>query len=268
MDQMTSPLQATEHLNGVSAAMAANQKLWQQTNNASFYSMLPAPYMMFYQNWVRQWLYWYDGYVPYVHGGAMGLLSTNIGTTIVNRCADQVYGGNIMFANARKPHLRVQTAEGKTVGKALDFISNDWINRVDGKTILKRCGKDALGGGFALLKLNKKDGELWLDELRADRFYLDKVGTDIRRVVCVLSFFENTADRDNGQRYVLIEERRYESIGMFGEEIPVVEYKMYSTSVAIQYFTGLQDNCTRWEELPKDVRKAFKVHARCGSGAR
>lgn len=258
MDQMTSPIQATNHLNGVSAAMAANQKIWQQTNNASFYSMLPAPYMMFYQNWVRQWLYWYDGYVPYVHGGSMGLLSTNIGTTIVNRCADQVVGGNIMFSNKRKPRLVEKTEDGKTVGKALDFISDVWMDRVDGKTILKRCVKDALGGGFSLLKLNKRDGELWLDELRADRFYIDKVGKDIRRVVCVLSFFENAADRDNGQRYVLIEERRYESVGMFGEEIPVVEYKMYSTSVAIQYFTGLQDNCTRWEELPKDVRKAFK----------
>ena len=236
--------------------MAYNQKMWQMTNNERFYSMLPAPYIMFYQNWVKQWLYWYDGYVPYVHGGSAGLLSTSIGTTIVNRCNDQVFGGNIMFSNANKPLLVIEK-DGKKVGKALDFISNDWMKRVNGKTVLKKCGKDALGGGFALLKLNKKNGELWLDELRADRFYLDKTGDEIRRAVCIISFYDAIAER-NEDHYVLIEERRFESIGILGEEIPVVEYKMYKTSVPIQYMTGLQDNCIRWEQLPKHVRTAFK----------
>ena len=257
MPEMTTPIQATNHLNRVSAAMAANQKMWQITSNERFYSMLPGPYIMFYQNWVKQWLYWYDGYVPYVHGGSAGLLSTSIGTTIVNRCNDQVFGGNIMFANARKPKLVEKNEAGKTIGQALDFISNDWIKKVNGKTVLKKCGKDALGGGFALLKLNKRNGELWLDELRADRFYVDKVGEDIRKCVCVLSFYEGMAER-NEDRYALIEERRFESVGILGEEIPVVEYKMYKSSVPIQYFTGVQDNCIRWEQLPKPIRAAFK----------
>lgn len=256
-EALTTPIQATNHLNRVSAAMAANQKMWQMTSNERFYSMLPAPYIMFYQNWVKQWLYWYDGYVPYVHGGSAGLLSTSIGTTLVNRCNDQVFGGNIMFANARKPKLTKKNEQGKTIGAALDFISNDWIKRVNGKTVLKKCGKDALGGGFSILKLNKRGGELWLDELRADRFYLDKVGDDIRKCVCVLSFYEGIAEQKE-DRYALIEERRYASVGILGEEFPVVEYKMYKTSVPIQYFTGVQDNCIRWEQLPKHVRAAFK----------
>ena len=213
------PIQATDHTPKISASIAANQRMWQQTSNANFYSMLPAPYMSFYTNWVKQWLSWYDGYVPYIHGGQYGLLSTGIGTTIVNRCADQVFGGNIMFSNARQPLMREQTAEGKTVSKALDFISNQWINRVDGKTILKRCGKDALGGGFALLKLNKRNGDLWLDELRADRFYIDKTASKIRKCVSVLSFYDSIADT-SGEKFVLIEERRYEEIGIFGDEIP------------------------------------------------
>lgn len=252
------PLQATDHLPKTAVSIASSQRMWQQTSNANFYSMLPAPYMSFYTNWVRQWLSWYDGYVSYIHGGQYGLLSTSIGTTIVNRCADQVFGGNIMFSNARKPILKEQTSEGKTVAKALDFISNKWIKDVDGKTIVKRCGKDALGGGFALLKLNKRNGELWLDELRADRFYVDKTASQIRKCVAVLSFYDSMADSD-GDKYVLIEERRFEEIGIFGEEIPVIEYKMYKTSVPIQHFTGVQDNCIRWESLPKHIRKAFKA---------
>ena len=251
------PIQATDHLPKTAASIAANQRMWQQTSNASFYSMLPAPYMSFYTNWVKQWLSWYDGYVSYIHGGQYGLLSTGIGTTIVNRCADQVFGGNIMFSNARKPIMREVTAEGKTVSKALDFISNQWINQVDGKTILKRCGKDALGGGFALVKLNKINGDLWIDELRADRFYIDKTASKIRKCVSVLSFYDSIAET-NGDKYVLIEERRYEEIGSFGDEIPVIEYKMYKTSVPIQHFTSVQDNCIKWESLPKHIKKAFK----------
>lgn len=250
------PIQATQHNSPISSAIAANQKAWQQTNNESFYTMLPATYRMFYQNWVKQWLYWYDGYVPYIHGGSSGLLSTSIGTIIVNRCADQVYGGNIMFANSRKPSL-VETRDGKKISKALDFISNDWIKRVDGKTVIKRCGKHALAGGFSLLKLNKRRGELWVDELRADRFYIDKTGNDIRRCVCLLSFFENET-RQNEDRYTLIEERRYESVGIVGEEFPVVEYKMYKTSTPIQFLVGGKDNCLKWEQLPKEVKRAFK----------
>ena len=49
-------------------SVVANQKRWQWTNNSDFYKMLPAPYCSFYNNWVRLWLYWYDGYVPWVHG--------------------------------------------------------------------------------------------------------------------------------------------------------------------------------------------------------
>ena len=256
MPDMINPIQANKHSNPISAAMAMNQKQWQQVNNETFYSMLPAPYIMFYQNWVKQWLYWYDGYVPYVHGGSSGLLSTAIGTTIVNRCNDQVFGGNIMFANARKPRF-LKESEGKKYGAALDFISNDWMKRVNGKTVIKKCGKDALGGGFSLLKLNKRNGELWLDELRADRFYIDKVGDAIRKCVCVLSFYENTTN-SNDDRYVLVEERRFESVGILGEEFPVVEYKIYSTSTPIQFFSGLQNNYMKWEQLPKSVRKAFK----------
>lgn len=240
-----------------SLSFAANQRVRQWSGNAEFYAMLPAPYVTFYQNWVRNWLEWYDGFVPNIHGGQYGLLSTCIGTTLVNRCADSVFGGDIMFSNARKPKS-VAEIDGKRVGQALDFISNKWMKKVGGKAVIKRAGKDALGGGFSLLKLNKSGGELWIDELRADRFYLDKAGDEIRRCVSVISFFDRMTQKGDPDRYVLVEDRHFEPVSMF-DEIPVVEYKIYRTSVPIQYFTGSRpDNSVPWEELPKDVRKAFK----------
>jgi hypothetical protein len=66
-----------------------------------------------------------------------------------------------------------------------------------------------------------------------------------------------TPDNKLGKKYALVEERRYEEIDMFGKEIPVVEYKMYDSSAPIQYFS-VKDNCIGYEQLPKEVRRAFK----------
>ena len=236
----------------------ANQKVWQWVNNNDFYKMLPAPYYSFYNNWVRLWLYWYDGYVPWVHGTQYGLLSTSIGATIVNRAADSVFGGNLMFANARKPSVYIDK-NGKHIAKALDFISNEWSLETDFRSKVKCAFRDAFAGGFSLIKLNNDGGRLWVDKLRADRFYFEKTGRgQLRKVVSLLNVYQSTTQKGGDKRYGLIEERRFEQIGMFGDEVPVVEYKMYDTSVQVQYLS-VNDNYVAYEDLPKDVKKAFKA---------
>ena len=254
-----------EYINGVKCEQprlaltaVANQKIWQWTNNNEFYKLIPAPYYSFYNNWVRMWLYWYDGFVPWVHGTQYGLLSTSIGTTIVNRAADSVFGGNLMFANARKPTITVNK-KGKQIGKALDFISNDWALDTDFRSKVKRAVRDAFAGGFSLLKINCDGGELWVDNLRADRFYIEKTGRgQLRKVVSLLSVYDSMSQSGNERHYGLVEERRFEKIGMFGEEIPVVEYKIYETSAQIQNIST-SDNFVPFEDLPKKVREAFKA---------
>ena len=243
----------------ISTAMVANQKANQWVQNQDFYKMIPTAYKSFYELWVRNWLYWYDGYVPYVHGGQYGLLSTHLGTTIVNKCAGLILGGDVMFANARIPS-QTKEVNGKNVGSALDFISNEWSLVSDFRTRLKQAIRFAFGGGFSVLKLNKSgDGELWLDAMRADRFYLDKTGRGkVRRFMGVLSFYDQIApDGKPIRRYCLVEERSYEEVSLT-EEVPVVQYKIFATDSPIQYFSNSQDNCVRWEQLPKDVRRAFQ----------
>jgi len=162
-----------------------------------------------------------------------------------------------MFANARKPSITV-TKNGKEIGKALDFISNIWALDTDFRSKVKCSFRDAFAGGFSLLKLNNDGGELWVDKLRADRFYFEKTGRGtLRKVVSLLSVYESTSEKGNNKRWGLVEERRFERIGLV-DEIPVVEYKIYDTSVQVQYLS-VNDNYIPWEDLPKSVREAFKA---------
>lgn len=234
-------------------SFAGNQALFRRTQNNDFYSIVPSPYFTYYQNWVRVDLAWYDGYVPWIHGGTNGLLSTGIGTSIVNRCADSVFGGSLMFKNARKPQDKKNG-----IGVALDFISNKWMNETDGEQVIKKTARNALAGGFSALKLNNAGGVLWLDGLRADRFYADLSHGKVMKFGCALAFFNGMTSKEDQTRYVLIEERRFENLGLF-EKIPVVEYKIYATSAPIQFYQGAgNENFIPWEQLPKIVRSAFK----------
>lgn len=242
----------------VTSAIAANQKQFQRVDSSAFYAMLPASYSSFYYNWVRFWLQWYDGYVDTIHSGSNGLLSTGIGATIVNRAADLVFGGNLMFANSRRPTLTA-IKDDKVIGSALNFISNDWSFSTDFKQHVKRAVRYAFAGGVALLKLNNEGGKLWIDDLRADRFFYETTGRgDLRRVMAVLSFYTDTLPSGaEKQRFALIEDRHYEPIDLFGNEIPVVEYKMYRTTAPVQYLT-INENSVPWDEIPGGVRAAFK----------
>ena len=245
-------------------AYASNQKQLQRTNSQPFYAMLPPAYYGFYNNWVRLWLMWYDGYVDYLHGSSNGLLSTNIGTTIVDRAADLVFGGNLMFANTRKPQI-VTERNGKRIGAALNFIANEWSFKSDFKIKTKKAFRYAFAGGVSLLKLNNNGGGLWADALRADRFYYDVTNQgELRRVISILSFYTETLpnrESGNNRRFALVEDRHFEKISLT-EEIPVVEYKIYETNTPIQFLTT-SDNFVKWEDLPKSVRRDFKAQYDC-----
>ena len=69
---------------------------------SSFYGMIAPEYYDFMLRWVRNWLYWYDGYVPYFHNQEQGILSTRIASALVDRAVKKVIGGRVMFKNAGK----------------------------------------------------------------------------------------------------------------------------------------------------------------------
>lgn len=232
---------------------------YQWTNNSAFYVLANPQYWNFYNKWVRNWLYWYDGFVPYVHSQQSGIFSTRIGTTIVNRSADTILGGGLMFANSDT----VFDKDENGVSKALDFISNRWSEEVGLKSVVKKGVRFAGGGGTSLLKLNGGENGLWLETIRMDRFFADiDFKGNVKRVKSYLANYTKTVPGGNEnsfEQYYLVEDRYFIDLPL-EKKVPVVEYKVYRLNGQIENFNlgnasvvGLE-----WNDIHKSIRKAIK----------
>jgi hypothetical protein len=85
-------------------------------SRASYYAMISPQYYSFMNRFVKNWLWWYDGYVPYFHNSEQGIPSTRIATALVNKIAKKVVGGRVMYKNAGKWYnLTVQVAAERTI---------------------------------------------------------------------------------------------------------------------------------------------------------
>ena len=66
-------------------------------SNSSFFAKIRGVFKC-----VQNWLWWYDGWVPYFHDAERGIMSTGLAKAIVDRTAKKVSGSRIMFKNAFK----------------------------------------------------------------------------------------------------------------------------------------------------------------------
>lgn len=232
---------------------------YQWVNNSAFYVLANSQYWNFYNRWVRNWLYWYDGFVPYVHNQQSGIFSTRIGTTIVNRTTDNILGGGLMFANSDSVYEKDENG----VSKALDFISNRWSEAVGFKNVVKKAVRYAGAGGTSLLKLNGGHKGLWLESVRMDRFFADiDYQGHIKRVKSYLATYTKTVpgSKDNSiEQYYLVEERYFVELPL-EKDIPVVEYKVYRLNGQVENFdlSGATVVGLNWEDIHKSIRKAIK----------
>ena len=98
---------------------------WQYSylNREAFYSNIYAASREYMQRWVKNALYWYDGWVPYFHSNQDGIFSTRIASALVDGAAKKVIGGRIFYKNTNK-----ETNASCEINKALQFIASDWSN--------------------------------------------------------------------------------------------------------------------------------------------
>ena len=215
--------------------------------------LIPSFYRYFYETDVRRWLQWYDGFVSCVHGGNTGIISTKTAKTIVNRSADAVFTGGVMFGNADSPQLLDDN--GNSI--ALSIISDKWAKHANFEGKLRRVCRFAMAGGTALLKLNQaKDGKLWLDTYRTDRFFavLDASGR-VERVKAILTTYQGATK--SGEGYALVEERYYKST-LLRKRVAVRTFSVYR-AVSAESGNVLSSKMT-WKTLPHPMKDYLREH--------
>lgn len=236
---------------------------WQYSylNREAFYSNINAANREYMQRWVKQALYWYDGWVPYFHSNQDGIFSTRIASALVDGAAKKVIGGRIFYKNTSK-----ETNKSTEINKALQFISSDWSKKTKFSKEIKRVTTFAAAGGTALLKLNKDDEGLWAEALRFDSFY-PVVGArgKLIEVMCFLRNFTKVSDvTKNGQStdsFYVVEHRYFgKHTRLDGEVIenaPLVEYKIIKSTGSSTQGQSYTEKGTRIKfcDLPRNVRE-------------
>lgn len=222
--------------------MTAFNTYWQYSmvNRSLYYANIASEYREYMIRWVENYLWWYDGWVPYFHNADQGMFSTKLAAALVNGTAKKVIGGHIYFKNKNKEAPQ-KGADGKyVINKALAYISSEWSDEVNFPRELKKAVTFAAAAGTSLLKLDKQGGKLIPKALRFDSFY-PTVGFD-GKIVDLVCFIRDFTKLYNGKRnkssfesYYVVEHRYFsdyrEADGRVTKNKPLVEYE-------IRYATG------------------------------
>lgn len=269
MDKGTQAVDFTKQFAEWQGASAFNT-FWQYSyvNRAAYYANIRGEYYEYMYRWVQNYLWWYDGWVPYFHSNDQGIFSTKIGTALVNGAAKKVIGGRLFFKTKnRQTHLEKDDKGEYIVNKALSFITSDWSIRSNFHREAKKAIKFAAAAGTSLLKLDKRQGELCAKALRFDSFY-PTVGAsgELLDLVCFIKDFTNLSNVGKEQRfenYYVVEHRYFGDYttvrGELKKNAPLVEYKIKKTTGSVT--TG-QDYSAQGEgisfmSLPSKIRSSI-----------
>lgn len=243
---------------------AAFNAFWSYSyvNNSGFYTKINGTFRPFMQRFVQNWLWWYDGWVPYFHNADAGIMSTRIASALVDRTARKISGGRIAFKNAFDEDPK---QKGAVVNKTLAKISK-WAADTNFSKTVKNAIKYAEAAGTALVKVNKGvDGVLNTEAVRFDRF-LPCVNSNGRledvSIFLLLNIDIGETTHDKQKIVYTLNEHRYfgDYTAVDGKKeanVPLVEYEVHKYYGQINnglYASGSSEKM-RWLDLPREVKK-------------
>lgn len=248
----------------LNSAAYNNYYTYSYISRSSFYAMISPTYYSFMSRFVRNWLWWNDGYVPYFHNSERGIPSTHIGGSLVDKISKKVVGGRIMFKNSGDDN------SVNNANEALIYIGTKWAIDTDFENVVKKATKYAAAAGTSLVKLNKDDKGLWAEALRFDQF-ICSVGArgNVEDVKCFLQLFtdlgvRNYQEGDSFTGYYVVEYRHFADYKRATGEViynaPVVEYAIHRQSGSItngQYVTQNMAERVPFRDLPKKIRSSI-----------
>lgn len=249
--------------------------LQEWTNHSSFYAVYPKYYYSFANFWLRKWLQWYDGFVPGVHDGRSGILSTRLGATLCRRLSEQVFGGGLLYA------VDKQTNDSED---AIKFVSGKFNDDIDFQGVVLKAIMLCSAGGTAYIKTNIDSSKnIWIDSYRADQAFadIDYSGHVIKAKFLTAKYTKtvpNQADKD--QNFYVVEERFYANEydnklykKKYEQKIrqllvapelkigePYVVYRVYRLQGQVNDFNESinMGKELEWEEIPEEQRQSIK----------
>lgn len=249
-------------------AQSAFNTYWQYSyvNRSAYYANISGEYREYMVRWVQNYLWWYDGWVPYFHNNAQGIFSTRIGAALVNGAARKVVGGRIFFKNKNKESKQRDENGNFIINKALAYIASDWSDKVNFGREIKKAITFAAAAGTSLLKLDKKEGVLVPKALRFDSFY-PTVGFNgsLVELYCFIKDFTQLADvGTKSQRFAnfYVVEHRYfgdykQADGKILLNVPLVSYEIKRSygSITTGQDYDVTGTDTKVQELPRAIRR-------------
>ena len=253
-------------------AEAVNQT-YSYTNSSLFCSVVGGYYRDYAFRFIRPACQWLDGYVPAIHWGGSGIISTRIASSLINGLSRTIVGEKLVY--------KVKGDKDPQAIETLRFAS-EWGEANNIKRAIKNAIAFSEGIGTSLLKANIRNTndeirKIWWEAVRFDNcFYLADAGLAVKDATFLLRSYTDTRDQSNTVQYFLAEHRFYKyydgSIargpdGLWrtahkkGERVAMVEYKVHraaSTSLNNTMATSQGRSSVKWTEIPKEVRKLIK----------
>lgn len=260
----------------VQQTFASSQPILNEwTNHSAFYAVYPSYYFTFANQWLRKWLAWYDGYVPGIHDGVSGVLSTRLATTLCNRLGEQVFGDGLLFSNDKN-------FDGTQ--ESLDFISRLWKDEGEWDNQILKAFILAAAGGTSYIKSNlTSDKKFWADSWRADQCWSDvDFKGNVIRAKFIIAKYTKTVPSESGRQQdncYLVEERffanphdckkykkdfrnkieKFECATCLEQGKPYVRYQVFRLQGVVSDFEqGVNlGSPLNWEEIPDDIKKSM-----------
>ena len=236
-------------------------------SNSSFFAKIRGVFKPFMNRCVQNWLWWYDGWVPYFHDAERGIMSTGLAKAIVDRTAKKVSGSRIMFKNAFKER---GSEKGTEVNPSLKAIAQ-WADDTNFTRTVKMATRFALAAGTALVKINRDGkGQFTTEAVRFDRFLpcVDNSGKLQEVTIYLLANISLASEDESKQKSVYtLEEHRY-----YGDytkadgkteihDAPICEYQVHEYTKPVN--NGVSSSSeyigrVNWKSVPSQVRKVIR----------
>ena len=257
-----------------SGLAAAVNDTYSYANSSYFCAVIAGYYRDYAFRYIRPSVQWLDGYVPAIHWGGSGIMSTRIASSLINGVTKTIVGEKLIYK-----------VLGEKTDDSLDTLefTSKWGDKANIKKAVRNAIGYSLAVGTSFLKANKRaNGDIWWEGVRFDKgFYLANASDEVKEATFLLRSYTDTR-KEKGPQYYLVERRFYKEhkpkitkvvdpatgqVSYIPEpDAPkfdaMVEYKVHRASAqSLNNMMATNDgekSTVGWNEIPKDIRRAIK----------